>query len=571
MSARPRSVRVRPVHVLPVGRDAVLLELEDGPATLALFDALTSAVSSAADRGDWSASIVEVVPAARTVLVRVRPGTGGVARVVAGIRALPVGAGERPPGAVVTIPVVYDGADLAEVAERTGLTVEEVVRRHTAAEYDVAFTGFAPGFAYLSGGDPTLVVRRRSTPRTTIPAGAVGLAGPFSGVYPRSSPGGWQLVGRTALSMWDLDRTPPALLRPGMRVRFTREDPVARRPSRTGTAVDAVAMRGDRCDPSAIAEPRGNGSWLEVLDPGLLSLVEDLGRPGQSALGVSGSGAADRAASRRANRLLGNATGAALIEHVGGGLVLRAHGGVVVAVTGASGPLTIARPAPARDGAADAGDTARLDAVPLDAELLDAERDRPLLLRDGDVLVLGAPTTGTTASVAVLGGLAVPPVLGSRSTDVLSGLGPAPLRAGSVLPLGTATTGSVADAPEPGPRLPSVGDVVTVDVTPGPRDDWFGDAALAAFRTTDWLVTPRSNRVGSRLAGPALSRVVDHELPSEATVAGAVQVPADGQPVVFLADHPVTGGYPVIAVVVPEHLGLVAQTPPGARLRFRGV
>ncbi|WP_235510917.1 5-oxoprolinase/urea amidolyase family protein [Curtobacterium sp. Leaf261] len=567
---------VQGLRLLPVGTGAVLVEVADGPAALALFDALNDALIDVRLR-----EVVELVPAARTVLVRYRPGRGAAARIIATIRSLTVRTGSRAAGELVEIPVVYDGEDLDEVAALTGLSAAEVVARHSAPTYDVAFTGFAPGFAYLAGGDPVLEVPRRPTPRTAIPAGAVGIAGLFSGVYPRRSPGGWQLLGRTATPMWDLDRTPPAMLQPGMRVRFVPAEvsgPTGVSESRRGscmtTPTDAVAMREDRRDPIS----------LEVLAAGGLSLIEDLGRPGLGALGVSASGALDRAAFRRANRLVGNGADAAAIEHVGGGLELRARGSVLLAVTGASGRLWTKWP--------DADD---------DPHRTEVERDRPLLLHDGEVLVVGPAETGVVTYVGVLGGFDVPRVLGSRSADVLSGLGPAPLRAGSVLPVGNATRGAVSGAPEHGPGLPSgiptgtttggsdhgtgpgteapsgtpagpgTRSVVTVDVTLGPRDDWFTPAAVAAMGHTVWIVTPQSNRVGMRLAGPPLERSVSRELPSEATVAGAVQIPADGQPVVFLADHPVTGGYPVIAVVVPEHLGRVAQCPAGTRLRFRVV
>ncbi|MFI6574233.1 allophanate hydrolase subunit 1 [Nocardiopsis sp. NPDC050513] len=165
--------------------------------------------------------VTDVVPAARTVLLRVEPGTNTDA-VAAAVTALPLGgAGREADGGTVTIPVTYDGEDLADVAALTGLTAAEVVKAHTAATWTVAFCGFAPGFGYMVGDDPRLHVPRRPEARTRVPAGAVALAGEFAGVYPRSSPGGWQLIGRTDVRVWDLDRDPPGLLRPGVRVRFT--------------------------------------------------------------------------------------------------------------------------------------------------------------------------------------------------------------------------------------------------------------------------------------------------------------------------------------------------------------
>ncbi|MFW6775546.1 5-oxoprolinase subunit B family protein [Nocardioides sp. CPCC 205120] len=213
-------------RLLPYGDRGVLVEVADTPAVVRLVDALAAAGVSAAD-----GPVGEVVPAARTVLLVARPGVplaevrGAAARTADALADGPAdGPGEPGPGpdaGTVEIPVVYDGPDLDEVAALTGLTPQEVVAAHTGRPWRVAFGGFAPGFAYLVGGDPRLGVPRRSEPRTSVPAGAVGLAGEFSGVYPRSSPGGWQLLGRTDLVLWDLDRDPPALLRPGAAVRFT--------------------------------------------------------------------------------------------------------------------------------------------------------------------------------------------------------------------------------------------------------------------------------------------------------------------------------------------------------------
>lgn len=200
----------------PFGDSALLVEVADLTQVLALDRALR------VERPDW---VADVIPAARTVLVRFDAGRARMAQVsswveAAGYTAAPAAA--APP--TVQIPVRYDGEDLAHVAELTGLTVEEVITRHTGADFTVAFCGFAPGFAYLTGLPAALQVPRRSSPRTTVPAGAVALAGEFSAVYPRASPGGWQLIGSTDLTMFDVDRNPPALLSPGDRVRFVQAD-----------------------------------------------------------------------------------------------------------------------------------------------------------------------------------------------------------------------------------------------------------------------------------------------------------------------------------------------------------
>ncbi|WP_461024190.1 5-oxoprolinase subunit B family protein [Thalassiella azotivora] len=219
------------MRVLPCGDAALLLEVT-GPgddaeggrddavdAVLALADAVRGATS-----GD--ATVLDVVPAARTVLVTVEPGTplDPLRDRLSRLRSAPGGGGRRADADVVELTVRYDGPDLDDVAALTGLTVDAVVAAHTGTLWRVAFGGFAPGFAYLVGGDPRLVVPRREEPRTRVPAGAVGLAGTYSGVYPRPSPGGWQLLGRTDAVLWDVDRDPPALLRPGAAVRFVSAD-----------------------------------------------------------------------------------------------------------------------------------------------------------------------------------------------------------------------------------------------------------------------------------------------------------------------------------------------------------
>lgn len=216
------------VTVLPAGEDALLLEVAGLDEVLALGDALRAVVARA--EPPW-AEVVDLVPAARTVLLVTRPGTdlpalgAAVLRLADSVRpgrglAGGHGVGTAPTSHEVEVPVTYDGPDLDDVATLTGLTRAEVVAAHTGMPWRVAFGGFAPGFAYLAGGDARLAVPRRDHPRPTVPAGAVGLAGEFSGVYPRASPGGWQLLGTTSLTLWDADRDPPALLTPGTTVRF---------------------------------------------------------------------------------------------------------------------------------------------------------------------------------------------------------------------------------------------------------------------------------------------------------------------------------------------------------------
>lgn len=474
--------------------------------------------------------IDELIPGARTVLVRFDPLRVPATELAALLRATTVDAGELPHAGEVTIPVQYDGEDLADVADLLGVSTEEVVARHLAAEWQVAFSGFAPGFGYAVGSDPLFDVPRRSSPRTRVPGGSVALAGHFTGVYPRESPGGWQLIGRTDAVMWDIRRDPPALLAPGTLVRFERAD---------RESVHPVVERAE-------GETKRAEHSIEVVQPALQLLVQDLGRPGHASLGVSASGAADRTALRDANRAVGNSPGAAVLESVGG-TVLRFHGDGVAAVTGAMDELTLT----------DAAGLAR-----------DIRHGAPFAVVDGDELRLGPPTHGLRYVIAARGGIITPDALGSRASDTLAGLGPAALAAGDLVAIGADSPHAVD--PHPLPRLlPAPDDIVDLDITLGPRDDWFTPAALAALTGQEWEVTPRSDRVGIRLRGDTpLERARDGELPSAGAVTGAIQVPPDGQPVLFLPDHPLTGGYPIIAALTDRCVDLAGQLPPGARIRF---
>ena len=556
------------MRFLPVTAGALLVELPDLPRTLALLRALQAGPPE---------GVTEVIPAARTLLIHYEPWRLDDAQLAAAVAAIAQKAEsaaqsaaesgappEEAAGALMQIPVRYDGEDLAEVAAHLGLSAAQVIARHTAQPWQVAFAGFAPGFAYLSGGDAVFDVPRRASPRTRIPPGAVALAGRFSGVYPRASPGGWQLIGQTEVPMWDLARTPPALLQPGQRVQFVDAATEAgrellerwRAPSRCAVAASSSAP--DSCAPDGGGD--GEAPVLEVLAPGLQALVQDLGRPGQAGQGVSASGALDRGAFLAANRLVGNHFNAPALELLHGGFTVRALGPAVVAVTGAEGPLTLRR----QDGAA-----------------LPAARHAPLALQAGDTLALGAPEAGLRSYLAARGGFAAQPVLGSCASDTLAGIGPAPLAAGQRLGLGRRESrhgplASVAAHPEAAsPHLPRPGDAAAVwlDITLGPRADWFSPQALALLLEQPWQVTPQSNRVGLRLAGSQpLQRAAAFEgaeLPSEGTALGALQVPANGQPVLFLADHPLTGGYPVVGCVAAHHLDLAAQLPTGTLIRFR--
>lgn len=513
----------RPVHRF--GDRALLVDCAD----LAEVLALTAALEGAPLAGQ-----VDLQAAERSLVVLL----AGTRQAVAAADRLarmdvPPAAPDPATGRTVVLETVYDGPDLDDVAALRGLSREAVVAQHTGEPWTGAFAGFAPGFVYLvrEGWAP---VPRRPEPRPSVPAGSVAVGGPYGAVYPRSTPGGWQLLGRTGAVLWDPAARSPAGVRAGDVVTFR--------------AVREVVVARPR--PRSPEAP--GGPTLTVLDPGPLTLVQDRGRPGHRAVGVAVSGAADRRAARAALRAVGCRPGAALLETVGGGLELRADADVVVVLTGAATRLELLGPEPVGHAAG-----------------------RPVAVRAGQTLRVPEPASGLRSYLAVRGGFLAPAVLGSRATDVLAGLGPAAVVAGQVLAVGVEVDASVevpdvAGAPEgPEPPEPATGPVdVVVRVTGAPRHP---GAATALARGT-WTVAEPATRVALRLAGDPLALPDAGRTgtaPSEGLVPGAIQVPPSGRPVVFLVDHPATGGYPVVAVVQDADLDRLAQARPGDGLRFR--
>ena len=283
---------------------------------------------------------------------------------------------------------------------------------------------------------------------------------------------------------------------------------------------------------------------IEVISPGPLTTIQDLGRPGSAHIGVPRSGAADRESLTLANRLLGNDEGAAALETTMAGPRLRFGGDATVALTGA---------------VVDARLGGRL--VPMNTAVE---------IGEDEILRVGNAKSGLRTYVAFAGGLDIPLVLGSAATDTLTGLGPGSLISGQILRVAIARAGPV---PAPGATNPDLSHAAPplLHVILGPRDDWFTAGAITRLTSEPFTVTPASNRIGVRLDGPSLERTRTDELLSEGLIPGAIQVPPGGQPILLLADHPTTGGYPVIAVVIESDLPLAAQLRPGQQLRFRRV
>lgn len=517
------------MQFLPVNLSTFMIELQSLEETMALTDLLRDMSQQLA--------IEEIIPAARTVLVRFNPLTTEVNSLVSKITQLDVSATDLKLGQLVTIPVHYNGEDLANVAQYLGISVEEVIKRHTENEYQVAFCGFAPGFAYMVSKHAQLNVPRRPSPRIRIPAGSVALAGEFSSIYPQASPGGWQLIGVTETAVWDLQRDEPALFKPCYRVNY----------------IDAAKSKVTHSLPrSQILDKRPLAQDLTIIATGLQTLLQDFGRKGQSALGISGSGAMDKSALRSANRIVGNAIDEAALEITQGGFKAQANKSLLVAVTGASCEIEI---------------------TTTDNIKYLAPQYHPIHLAQGDIIRLGKTTAGVRSYLAMRGGLDVSPILGSCSFDTLAQVGPAPLVNGQTLAVKSLQPNTALSLSEsPNFAYPAADDVVVLDIVLGPRTDWFTSQAVEVLTSQLWQVTAASNRIGLRLLGDtAIEREKHQELPSEGTCIGAIQIPANGQPVLFLNDHPLTGGYPVIGAVCEYHLDLAGQIPVNAKIQFNPI
>ena len=517
-------------RVIPFGDRALLVEVDD----VAAAHLLAAAVDRARARGRAPRSVTEVVVGMGNVVIHLDERTDGddVHRWVESIatRPPPTPPGAGPARGPVHLPVVFDGPDLEEVAGLTGHTGDQVVALLTGARLTVAFLGFAPGFPYLTGLPPVLAaVPRRSTPRTAVPAGSVAVGGGFASVYPRSTPGGWRLLGRTATPMFDPDHPPFALLRPGDGVRFSVADASG---GPDAGAAPAASPRAPR-EPLAARGPR----FVEVLDPGLLSLVEDAGRRGVASMGVPGAGPADADTFRLANRLAGNPDGAAAIEVTASGPRLRFTGPAHLAVvTPPGGHLRV-----------------EVDGHPVGTGSV-------IPVADGQEVVVGRLRGALRAYLAVAGGLGTPPVLGSRSTDLLSGVGPGPLRAGDRLDLGPPTRPhGLLDAPV-GPARSDPPRVIRIIEGPHRLAPGAGVRSMVG----PWTVDPASDRIGVRLRpGVGTAVPVAERIPSTGMVTGAIQLPPDGHPIILGPDHATVGGYPVVGCVISADLPVVGQLGPG--------
>jgi KipI family sensor histidine kinase inhibitor len=525
------------ISYTPLGESAVLMTL-DGP-----LPAVTQVACSLAARVRAKIlGVQDVLPAYRTMLVRFDLRLTTLEDVCAQVIEMRGSLQEiaETPSRLVRLPVCYGGEhgpDLEDVARHSGLTPEQVVALHAGALYRVEFLGFSPGFPYLSGLPSQVATPRLDTPRLQVPAGSVGIAGSQSGFYPLASPGGWRLIGRIPAFQIDIGHPEAFPYAAGDTIEFEpidvdRYDEIVRaRPVRSSTQQDQVLRQGQ-------------GLLVERAGPG--ATIQDLGRVGWAAWGYATSGVLDREAAQLANLLVGNARECAVIELALDGGSFQAAGNLLVAITGAD-------LSPEIDGAP-------------------APEGRACWLRDGMRLSFGRRRAGVRAYLAVAGGIATPPLLGSRSTDLLAGFGGyqgRALKAGDLIPVGD--PGSAGGFSLAASSPPEVHDVALLRIVWGPQRDWFSPAEQDAFIATTFQVSPRSDRTGIRLTGRPIRQHEARELLSEGMVPGSIQVPPGGEPIVLLADGRGIGGYPKIGVIIGPDLGRLAQVPPGGTIRFEPV
>ncbi len=478
---------------------------------------------------------------------------------------------DLPTPRTIEIPVCYGndfGPDLDTIGSMHGLSADEVVAIHSRALYRVEFLGFSPGFPYFAGLPPGLATPRLAAPRTHVPAGSVAIGGAHTGVYPLASPGGWRLIGRTPLRLFRPEATPPSLLQMGDHVRFRRISPaefatLAAREDAPSAAIEPAQSRTHGDPPRRTqsgAEEAPNSVTVEK--SGFLASIQDLGRFRAAHLGVSASGAADPLALRLGNWLVGNVENAAALELtlVGGTFVF--HHETCIALTGSDFGALLE----------EAGASGSSRSIP---------PWRAVRVAPGSRLILGHARDGARGYLCVAGGFEVPRFLGSASTHFQSGLGGLgrALLAGDRLRIAargdpatarhrTEDSGLrtldmewIAEQYAPGP----------LRITIGPQADWFTPESQARLADSEYEVLEQSNRMGIRLAGPALARARSGELQSEGVSLGAIQVPESGQPILLFVEHQTTGGYPKIANVCGADLHRVGQLRPRDRVRCQWI
>ena len=460
------------------------------------------------------------IPGARTLLILFDPRGVSAQSLAADAGEPPRDLGDRadPVSRLVRVPVLYGGPDLSELSRGANVSEEEFAGRHAAAQYTVAFLGFAPGFAYLSGLPAELAAARLATPRTRVPAGSVAIGGRYTGVYPSESPGGWRLIGRSPIRCFDAARTPPALFLPGDRVRFEPIDE-----PQFAAASRALAPQSGRT--------RSARPLIRVAASGVWTSVQGAPAYDRVGLGVPPGGVIDPEALAAGNAALGNGPAAPGLEMTLVGPELEFLEEATIAFSGAhASPECAGRPVP----------------------------DGPFRVHKGDTLRVGPLSEGARAYLCVAGGLEGP-----------GGTGISPrLLAGDMIAL---RADSVHGRVRPLSARTAARNDRVVRVVLGPDEDRFNEEGIATLLSMSYRISAASDRRGIRLAGPPISHRDSAEIPPEGTALGAVQVPPDGQPIVLGPDRPITGGYARVAHVISADFPLLAQAVPGDLVRFRQV
>ncbi len=528
-----------PVRVRPVADGSLLVEYPEASDEEANRAAV---VLGAALRQEPPRGLLDAIVGARSLFCAFAPDVLDYSELE---RRIAVDLGHRMEGAASAseverrahrVPVLYGGEagpDLPELAEQAGVPAVELARLHAAAIYRVAFLGFAPGFAYMTGLPSGFGAPRRASPRPRVPAGSLAFAGGFTGVYPAEGPGGWNLLGLAAVRLFDPGAAVPALLAPGDEVHFEAQ-----------AAEDFARSLASIPSPTPVP-PASGDPVFRAETGGLATVVCGAPIPGRGAFGVPPSGAMDLRALAAGNFILGNAAGAAALEVTLAGPILEALEDCIVSLSGASCEAAI-------DGRKIRG-------------------GEPIAVPRGSRLVLGPVREGVRAYVCVAGGLEVPVAPGLpvriRPGDLLFALGRA---GGSGSPAGA----GIGRRPFRSAlhRVGGPTGEAVVRIVLGPQEDCFTQEGVAALLGSSYRVSSTSDRRGVRLEGPrVLHSRGSADIPPEGTALGAIQVPADGQPIVLGPDRPVTGGYAKVATVIAADFPLIAQARPGSALRFRAV
>ena len=551
---------------LPAGDSAVNVEFGRtiDPEINKKIRGLSDSLSRKPIRG-----VTECIPTFRSLLVCYDPLQTGcealIKKLKKRIKSLDQVSGGKK--RVFNIPVCYGGEfgeDIAFVASHAGLTEQEVIDIHTGRDYLIFMLGFLPGFAYLGDMDKRLHTPRLSNPRTSIPAGSVGIGGEQTGIYPLASPGGWQLIGRTPLDIYDAKREEPFLYEAGDESQFVPIDSDTyyeiRHQILRGTWKLTVRedvqeakqahptqskQRAEGVQTTTVNEDAQIGGYLDIQTPGFFTTVQDEGRLGYQRYGFSQSGVMDQASWKFGNALLHNPQDAAALEMTWQGASFTVDASTRIAVTGAECDVTI-------DG-------------------VKQPQNEALEIDPGRKVTIGIAKKGCRMYLCVQGGIQVPKVMGSRSLNLkchIGGCEGRPLRAGDHVPFGVGADFYATETQQTArTRLPE-GDTVTLRVIPDAQAECFGTEGAQIFYSSEYEIAEESDRMGIRLQGPSVTGSGSADIVSEGIAFGAVQVPSSGCPIILMADRQTTGGYAKMGVVCSEDLSLLAQCRPGTKIRF---